>query len=806
MKNTKRSVTFKIIAGYILAGIIAITAFKVIYQQITAYTQITEIKNHNNEKLFLVGETITGLYEAESLARNIIQTSDVVKFKAYKKKIDTILMKINKVSKISDKLQSQKIDNIKLLIDSKINNLTALIKIYEERKEKGIYETVINRLELENKNYTYKNDQKIRFKKYDPRTRKALINLLEYTKVDNDRRLTTLTIDSLASSIKKILVELEAKDNKYKEEISYKENELLKNDQIISKQLRDILTAIDVNERKQYLERLEASNEVINNTADIILIIASVSFLVAILFLFLITKDVSKSQKYRNELEEEKSYTEKLLTTRESLINTVTHDLRSPLNTVIGYSDLLEKTTLDTKQKHYLDHLKKSSDYILHLVNDLLDLSKLEAGKMVIEELPFIPKELIENTITSVIPVNDKKKLKINVFTSLELNNTYLSDPFRIKQILINLLHNAYKFTDCGSITINSYIEEGDLPQKQLIIAITDTGIGINDEQQSRIFNEFSQGDATTEKKYGGFGLGLAITKKIITLLDGDITLKSEVNSGSEFTICIPIHDSSLIIPETESTTKIQTKFSNQKVLIVDDDPSQLALTSEVVSLAGLAYDICNDGVEALKLLLHHKYNLILTDIQMPKMNGFELIENIKNNETLSKIPVIALSGRTNVSPQEYNNAGFTDSLQKPYAPQELINRIARIINVDAMHIEATNSSASKKEYSLSDLMLFAQGDTESLNAILDTFYTGTSDNINDLKQILKEKRFNQIKSVAHKMLPMFKQIKAKKIIPILQELEHPKSNNISDEILPTKTKEGIKEVEKLIKLIKKEN
>ncbi len=810
MKNTKRSVTFKIIAGYLLAGLLAVTAFWVIYQQLGNYTQITEIKNQNNEKLFLVGETITGLYEAESLTRNIIQTSDVKKFITYKAKIDTILKTINQVSEISDDtLQTRKIDSIKHLIDSKNKNLEELIKVYEERKQKGLYETAIDELEKVNKSFGGYTKYDIRFKKYDPRTRRALINILELTKQDNAKRLTNQTVDSLATSVKQVLAELEQKDKKYRREITLKENNLLKKDQIITKQLRDLLASIERNERNQYFARLEASNQVLNNTADIILVIAAISLLIAIIFLFLITKDVSKSQKYRNELEAEKTYTESLLKTRESLINTVTHDLRSPLNTVIGYSDLLERTELNNKQKHYLNHLKKSSDYILHLVNDLLDLSKLEAGRMVIEELPFSPKKLIENTISSVIPINDKKNLDIRIITDPQLKNQYLGDPFRIKQVLTNLVNNAYKFTNEGSITIDSKVIENGLSEKQLVISVKDTGIGITKEQQHYIFEEFSQGDDNTEKKYGGFGLGLAITKKIIKLLKGKIELESELNVGSKFTFYIPFKQSGTLIPEEESeVTEIQN-FTNKKVLIVDDDPSQLALTSEVATLVGLTYDICKNGIEAISLLQTNTYDLVLTDIQMPKMGGFELLKSIKSNVNQSNIPVVALSGRTDTSLTEYQEAGFTASLRKPYAPKELIDLIAKILSVDLTNYNGTTHSdlnPSDEQYSLNDLMLFAQGDSDSLYAILDTFYESTIGNVKELKTTIRKKDIPHIKKIAHKMLPMFKQIKAKEVVPILEKLENPDQYHLNKKAILNLTNEGVEKIEDLIDKLKVEN
>ncbi|KZS39886.1 hypothetical protein AWE51_09585 [Aquimarina aggregata] len=806
MKNTKKSVTFKIIAGYLVAGLLAVTAFWVIYRQLSNYTQITEIKNENNEKLFLVGKAITGLYEAESLTRNIVQTSDIAKFDIYKTKIDTILTTINKVSEISDDtLQTKKIDSIKYLIDSKNKNLEELIEIYRQRKKKGIYATAIDELKKANESFGDPNYEK-RFKNLESKHKKAMFNIINILKEDNANRLTNQTMDSVTTTVRQVLTELEKKEKKYKREISLKENNILKNDQITTKKLRDLLAAIENNERTQYVARLQASSKVMDDTSNIIVIIAAISLLIAIIFLYLITKDVSKSQKYRNELEAEKTYTESLLKTRESLINTVTHDLRSPLNTVIGYSDLLERTGLNNKQKHYLGHLKKSSDYILHLVNDLLDLSKLEAGRMLIEELPFSPKELIENTISSVIPVNDKKNLDILISTNDQLNKQYLGDPFRIKQVLTNLLNNAYKFTDAGSITVESKIIENGLGEKQLIIAVKDTGIGITNAQQKYIFEEFSQGDDDTEKRYGGFGLGLAITKKIIKLLNGKITLTSEPEKGSVFTFYIPIKLTNSLVREEENEILEIQNFYNKKVLIVDDDPSQLALTSEVASLAGLSYDVCKNGVDAITLLNSNNYDLILTDIQMPKMDGFELLKTIKGNTDQAKLPVIALSGRTDTSFSEYQKAGFSGSLRKPYAPKALIDLIGEILSVDLINYKETNNNSSNEDYSLNDLMLFAHGDSDSLYAILDTFYDSTIENINDFKISLKEKNSIKIKQIAHKMLPMFKQIKAKDVIPILEKLEHPNQYHLDQNSVMKLTDEAIIKIERLIDKLKVEN
>jgi signal transduction histidine kinase len=192
----------------------------------------------------------------------------------------------------------------------------------------------------------------------------------------------------------------------------------------------------------------------LNEISRILLFVGVTSVLIVLFFLFLIIRDVSRSQRYRIQLEEAKAFTESLMIRREQFMATITHDLRSPLNTVLGYTELIGKTPLNNKQEHYLGHLRKSSEFILHLVNDLLDLSKLEAGKMQIEKLPFNAKKLLEETFYNIIPEDDPKNLELIVEAEENADVNVLSDPFRIKQILSNLINNSYKFTEEGSLTV----------------------------------------------------------------------------------------------------------------------------------------------------------------------------------------------------------------------------------------------------------------------------------------------------------------------------------------------------------------
>jgi len=814
MTTTKRSsITSKIIVSYVLAAVLAAVAFWVIYDQINNYTESADIEDDNSEKLFLISTAITDMYEAESLGRNITKTLDKQKIARYRSKIDSVNNTITKIAKISeDSTQMIKVDSIKKLLSKKNENLNELINIYSKRQKKSYYSQAIKELQKVDETFMdtgYKN----RFNNLKPYQKDLWVKYLEYFKEDNAHRLSNKTVDSLANSMKQVLNKLDLKDQQLRKSINQKEDELLKNDLIISAKLRDFLSAVEQQEIKTSFHRVKASQQMLSKTSQTIALVAILSIISVLVFLFLINKDIAKSQRYRNELEHAKVYAESLLTSKQSFMNMITHDLRSPLNTVLGYSELLQKTELDKKQAYYLSNLKKSSEYTMHLVNSLLDFSKLEAGKMLLEKLPFYPDKLIKDAVMVAIPITDKSDLSIRIHTEETLGDQVLGDPFRIKQILTNLITNAYKFTPKGSITISALYtapKEG-LEKKILKISVRDTGIGMDKAQQEIVFKEFSQADIATEKKYGGSGLGLAITKKIITLLGGRITLESSPKMGSEFVVYIPV--TSLNIEESATQERAMNTFSStlfegKRLLILDDEPTQLALTNEVVSKVGFTFDAYSDPLAALEQLENEAYDLILTDIQMPGMNGFEFLEAIQN--TKAKIPVIALSGRTDISEKEYLEKGFAASIRKPYASDILITLITEILEITPKHLaqnpnQQTLLPSTNGDYSLDDLMAFAQDDIASLHTILEAFYTSTENNLNDFRDYLAQKEFKNVHNIAHKMLPMFRQINAIHIIPLLEKLERAEADRLYPKTIISLSNKAIEAITVLMEDLKRE-
>ena len=798
MTKKRPSITITVFAGYILLAALAGFAVWFVYNQVVTYTSMTERNSTGNKKLLLVGEAATKLYEAESLSRQLIQNGNLQGMDTFNAKIDSIKTTLATLQQSnSDDTLEKEIDSINVLLSQKADNLEELLELRAAGETESYYSRVLEELSKVDQTFEDPNYQE-RFKELEPHQRSVLIKLLEYSKADNPEP-TNLTADSLITAVKTVLNELEIRERRYRIALRSKENELLANEIKLNSRLRSLLSTIESEERIKSLGQVSTWQETVERTSKTIAILGAVSLLVILIFVFLVVRDVSRSQRYRMQLENAKLYAESLLKSREQFMNTVTHDLRSPLNSVVGYTGLLEKTQLNKSQNRYLDQLKKSSGYLLHLVNDLLDLSKLEAGKMSIEELSFNPKNLIEETVDNAIPPEKSEEVEVLVTVSEKLDRPVITDPFRIKQILTNLVSNACKFTEKGKVEVNAWMAEKDV----LNIEVKDTGIGISTEQKEKVFEEFSQEDNSIEKKYGGSGLGLAISKKLTDLLQGKIILESEPGKGSTFLVQIPVTISK---DNRERPTEKKEDLQNLRdhsVLIVDDEPAQLGLLKELIKSTGMSFRTATNGREALQKLKQDKADLVLTDIQMPDMDGHQLLSEIRNNPDFSKVPVIALSGQPNVTPADYLKEGFKGSLLKPYSSEKLLQMIGEVLRVELQKNRNRKiiPKDPTKKYSLSEIKTFAGEDQEALNAILTAFVQSTKTSLSSLQLAFQKEDYERISALAHKMLPMFRQLGTRQLVSRLEVLEKGKNS----EIKKIDFKRLQEEVQELLKELKKE-
>lgn len=803
MKKSNHSITYKVIIGYLLLTAFGAATVWFVYTKVVELNKPAATKN-SNKKMTLISRAATRLYTAEGFSRNIIQNKDTSALAQYNCSIDTISNILDSLKTLYNNPRTRtELDSIRYLLSLKSENIQDLLDLRRKNASHNYYDRVLKRLERADYLFGSKN-YKGMVKKLKPYQQKVIIDYLKYAEKDNADRLTNRTADSLIQTMKNVLLSLEIQEHNYQENIAKKENKLLSNDLKISSRLRKIRAKIEQEEIKRSLALVESRQETLEQTSKIMIVFGTSCVITIFVFVIMIIRDTNKSKRYRQALEEAKTYAEVLLKSREQIMATVTHDLRSPLNSILGYSDLIAKTNLTAKQNKYLHQLKRSSDYTVRLVNDLLDFSRLEAGKILIEGLPFIPKKTVEDAVQGAIPSPDSKQLRIEVSLEPSLENTFISDPFRLHQILTNLISNAYKFTESGGITIRGKIIEA-FEGRSLEISIQDSGVGISKKQQKMIFQEFAQVENTDGKIHKGFGLGLAISKKLCNLLHGTIKVKSELGKGSTFILIIPVKRSDKSLSDGFKTIKnIQLVHGEEKyILIVDDDQTHLRLTKEILTNQGLNITSASDGEAALEKIKTANFDAILTDVQMPKLDGYELIQEIRKSKKTRNIPVIALSGEGDKTKIDYLESGFTEYLLKPYKSSELLHLIAKVLNLkteSVSSIQTINKDFGNKPYDLTTLKQFTQDDEESLKSILESLIENTRLNLTILSEAKENSNWDKVAFIAHKMLPMLRQIKVREITVSLAKLEQQKTAELQPDQLRVLVDQILEQTEELLK------
>ncbi len=445
---------------------------------------------------------------------------------------------------------------------------------------------------------------------------------------------------------------------------------------------------------------------------------------------------------------------------KQQFLSNMSHEIRTPMNAIIGFTNVVLKTSLNDQQKQYLNAIKLSGDALIVLINDILDLAKVDAGKMLFEQTPFKLSLSINAMLNLFETKIQEKNLKLITDYDAEIPEVLLGDAARLHQIILNLVGNAVKFTTHGTVKVDvRMLEETD---EQVIIEfiVADTGIGIDRDKISHIFENFEQATSGTARLYGGTGLGLAIVKHLIEAQGGGIRVKSEVDKGSIFSFKLPFKKTNEMTVLEEEIIALDVEVKDIKILVVEDMELNQLLMKTLLDDFGFACDLAANGRLAVEKLQEKTYDIILMDLQMPVMNGFEATEYIRNTMALT-VPIMALTADvTTVDLAKCKNAGMNDYISKPVDERLLYSKIIGLLKKPIMIIEEKTIDNLKTEtvkyVDLQYLHKLTKSNPELMSEMITVYLHQTPTLIDAMKQSLINKDWNALKSAAHKIIPSF--------------------------------------------------
>lgn len=753
----KNNIPLKVALGYCIIAIIMILAISLVYSNTKSIIAINEASREYIKKKDAADSTMTSLLKEEQ--KNLKQLSDAMAGKSTS-------------NYLQDKVKSLNTGKDSIVVHSKAPQTHEAKKTTVEvmKTRRGFFRRLADA-----------------FKKEHAETLSI--------KQDSNRAIidSITTPVNVAENVANILDQIDKKEKvatqDHKESIN-KEMEDLK---IVSTKLalRSAKQLSDVHQRERDSMQ-KAINKAMAARKQLLWqigLLTLVTFLAIIVMIWFIWRDARKERIYRENLEAANEEIQRIMNQRERLLLTITHDIKAPAASISGFIDLMKEYVTEAQGMECLQNIKNSAAHLSRLVASLLDYHQLENGLMKVQPVSFSPTQLVKESVEGMRLRAEEKGLAISYEMTMGMkkeanqeNETdkelFLADAFRIRQILDNLVSNAIKYTDHGSVNIEARVSK-IMGKLTLTMSVKDTGKGMNDEEKRKVFQAFTR--LKSAQGIEGTGLGLSITQELVSLLGGEILLRSTLGKGSNFIVTLPIEpapkdDSQEDIKQTsdhqeakdsDNKKKAQQEFANHKVLILDDDKLQLQLLQEMLRrIAGDSWQVfaCNHVIDALTILHNEQPALMLMDIEMPEMNGTEMITHINH----TNMTVIAMTAHDTSIREQLIKAGFDDCLFKPFS----IEKLSAILGIesqpqqDILPLPDTQSetpsqpdlsSQQKSNPQLDALLAFAGGDEEAAKEILDTVKQELAAHLENLKEAQEEESLStdRIGKAAHKLLPI---------------------------------------------------
>lgn len=749
----KNNIPLKVALGYSTIAIIMILAISLVYSNTKSINAINEASREYIQKRSAADSTISSLLKEEQ--RNLKQLSDAMAGRPTQNYLQ------NKVKNLNTGKDS-------ILVHSKAPQTHEAKKTTVEvlKTRRGFFRRLADA-----------------FKKEHAETLSV--------KQDSNRAVidSVTTPVNVAENVATILEQIDKKEKVetqgHKQNINREMEELKMVSAKLALRSAKHLSDVHQREKDNMQEAIEKAMEARKHLLWQMELLAIVAFFAIVIMIWFIWRDARKERIYRENLEAANEEIQRIMNQRERLLLTITHDIKAPAASISGFIDLMKDYVSNPQGIECLQNIKNSAAHLSLLVASLLDYHQLENGLMKVQPTSFSPAQLVAESVEGMKLRAEEKGLEISFECKMKGMEFFRADAFRIRQILDNLVSNAIKYTDRGSVTIQAQVSE-ILGKPTLTLSVKDTGKGMTDEEKQKVFQAFTR--LKSAQGIEGTGLGLSITQELVSLLGGEIILHSTLGKGSTFIVTIPIepapkeesqemapsevkHDPSPDSAQdkegqnsgSHQVTDIKKKpeFANHKILILDDDKLQLQLLQEMLRrIVGDTWQVfaCNHVMDALTTLHNEQPALMLMDIEMPEMNGMDMIAHINHTQ----MTVVAMTAHDTSILEQLLKAGFDDCLFKPFSMEKLSD----ILGIESQPLPDAQpetpfqpdlSSQQKSNPQLDALLAFAGGDEEAAKEILDTVKQELAAHLENLKEAVEEESLstNRIGKAAHKLLPI---------------------------------------------------
>lgn len=745
-----------------LAILLIIATGYLSYRSLSAIVSSIQYRSRPDLRLLAIREITSDLENAENSVRIYTYTrkrQDIEPYYAILAGLDDKIQHLRAASR-NDSVLIVQIDTISSLIEAEIVNWNRILDLYHSDS----LDTYISRLSA-----------------------RVAVDMLSDR--DNEksilRRVFGRKPDPAATRAEIIndLNKMEQQDSIQKLQLMAAESQLALTGAEIRKRFNTIMAGMEEEVIRSINDNARAADQLALKTYRWLAMFALLGTLLVILVLVVVVRFVRKTRDYQQALIRSKQEAEKLTRTRELFMASTSHELRTPVNIMHGFAEQLLYRSFDEKSRNMIQVIKSTADHLVNIVNDILDFSRLEHAGIELERTNFQIRQIGEE----ILWLFEKKALENNTRLSYSINPStplvLLGDPYRLKQILINLVSNAVKFTRNGEIhcSFDGAPRSGD--SFDLILKVADTGIGIPEDMQERVFDDFTQAGTEITRKYGGTGLGLSIVRKLVELHQGSISLKSHPDRGTVFTCVLPFaigrwED----LPTSEPVLTRPDVLKNLKILIVEDEAYNRLLFSTIFDRWGLPYDEAKDGLEAVELLRASHYDIVLMDIRMPGQDGLKTTAYIRQQLQMNQadLPVIGISANHAAGDLEaFERSGMNTFLPKPFTEKMLLQVLLSVLKPERtatllpLQTHPDNPATLHERINLDELYHLAGHDVTFVHQLVEKFMESTLQGLNAIREAIRTEQYEKASENAHKIAAPCKHIGAEVLYANLKSIEN---------------------------------